>query len=80
MTSLCSVKNTEKTRGEFVFKCCRLLDGMDKYVDFEIESGLKTRIMAIMWRFVNKSYSGKNVCTWQLFCDGHLCRNKWTMF
>ena len=73
-------KRTEKARGEFVFKNCRLANRIDKYVDFSNGTGLKNRIITIMWNFVNNSYSEKNICTWQLFCDCHLCRNKWTIF
>ena len=29
-----------------------------------------------MWKFVNERFDKQNACTWQLFCDCNLCRNK----
>ena len=65
-------KKNEEPRGEIVFKNCQFVNRMDKYVAFENDLGLKNIIIAIMRRFVSESYSEKNVCTWQVFCDCQL--------
>ena len=71
---------TEKARSEFTFRNCRLANRLEKYVEFSRPYGLKKRLINLMWEFVNKRVCDKNVCTWQTFCDCHVCRNKWTLF
>ena len=55
--SMFDKKRTEKTRGEFVIKSCRLMSRMDKYDEFEKKARLKNRIIAITQLFVRKNYS-----------------------
>ena len=65
----------EKARNEFVFKNCRLANRIDNEINFMEPRGLKNRILNLMWKFVNKSFNTQNICTWQLCCDCHRCRN-----
>ena len=65
----------EKARNEFVFKNCRLANRIDNEIIFMEPRGLKNRILNLMWKFVNKSFNTQNICTWQLCCDCHRCRN-----
>ena len=65
----------EKARNEFVFKNCRLANRIDNEKNFMEPRGLKNRILYLMWKFVNKSFNTQNICTWQLCCDCHRCRN-----
>ena len=65
----------EKARNEFVFKNCRQANRIDNEVNFMEPRGLKNRILNLMWKFVNKSFNTQNICTWQLCCDCHRCRN-----
>ena len=37
--------------------------------------GLKERIRAIMWKFVNSGCCENDVCSWIIFCDCGNCRN-----
>ena len=69
----------EKARNEFVFKNCRLANRIDFEIIFMEPRGLKNRILNLMWKFVNKSFNTQNICTWQLCCDCHQCRNLWTI-
>ena len=68
---------TEKARSKFTF---RLANRLEKYVEFSRTYGFKKRLINLMWKFVNKQFCNKNVCTWQTFCDCHVCRNKGTLF
>ena len=70
---------TEKTRSEFVFRNCRLVNRLDNYIDFMNPQGLKTRLLKLIWKFVNEIYSELNVCAWQLYCDCSTCHNKRTL-
>ena len=65
----------EKARKKFVFKNCRLANRIDNELNFMEPQGLKNRILNLMWKFVNKSFNTQNICTWQLCCDCHRCRN-----
>ena len=65
----------EKARNEFFFKNCRLANRIDNEINFMEPRGLKNRIQNLMWKFVNKSFNTQNICTWQLCCDCHRCRN-----
>ena len=71
---------TEKARSEFTFRNCRLVNRLEKNVEFSRPYGLKKRLIILMWEFVNKRFYDKNVCTWQTFCDCHACRKNWTLF
>ena len=71
---------TEGARREFVFRTCRVANRLQKYIDLRDVQGLKAKLIQLMWKFVEERYSEVNVCTWQLFCDCHLCRNTWTLF
>ena len=71
---------TEKARSEFTFRNCRLANRLEKYVEISRPYRLKKRLINLMWEFVNKLFCDKNVCTWQTFCDCHVCRNKWNLF
>ena len=65
----------ENMQNEFVFRNCRLENRMDKEINFIEPRGLKNRILNLMWKFVNKLFNTQNICTWQLCCDYHQCRN-----
>ena len=57
MTSLCLMKKlTKNARAEFVFKNCWLMKRADKYVEFEIETGLKSGAKKIIGRFINELF------------------------
>ena len=47
-----------------------LVNRIAKYANVTIQ------VNRCMWKFVNKRFDERNVCTWQLFCDCNLCRNK----
>ena len=57
MTSLCSITNVPKMLEDSLSS--KLVNRVEKYVEFENEAGLKHRIIAKMWRFVNEVYSEK---------------------
>ena len=65
----------EKARNEFVFKNCRLAIWIDNEINFMEPRGLKNRLLNLMWKFNNKSFNTQNICTWQLCCNCHRCRN-----
>ena len=56
---------TEKARGESVFRNCRLVNRIEKNIDISKPIGLKSRLIKIMWKFVDERFSETNVCTWQ---------------
>ena len=70
----------EKTRGEFVYRTCRIIKRINERIQFANPLGLKSRIVSLMWKFVDNRFSDSNPCTWQLCCDCCDCRNIWTSF
>lgn len=75
-----SKPRTEKLKGEFTHRVGRLANSVHKYVNMENQHGLKTRILDLMWNFMDKKYSESNPCTWQLLCGCPSCRDVWTLF
>lgn len=73
-----SPARTEKMRGEFIFRVCRIANRIHPNVNFENKIGLKDRIIKQMWATFNEKYSETNICTWQIACDCQVCRNNWT--
>ena len=71
---------TENARGEFTKRTSRIANRIDKHDDFTNKTGLKNRILQLMWNFMDEKYNENNICTWQLACDCNQCRNKWTIF
>ena len=39
---------TERARGEFTLKTCRLINNLHKFMDFSVTTGLKERFLAIL--------------------------------
>ena len=71
---------TEKMRKEFVFRTSRLANKVSHLIDFSSSTGLKKRIIQLLWKFVETKFNENNTCTWQLACDCQNCREKWTIF
>ena len=81
---------TEKNRGEFFCRTCRLANRLNKYVDITSWSGLKIRLLSLIWKCVNTNFSEFNVNTnfsefntWQFWVtaicaepSGHYLRSK----
>ena len=44
---------TERTKGDFTLRTCRLITNLHEVMDFSVTTGLKERILAIKWKFVN---------------------------
>ena len=59
----------EKTRGECVYRTCRIINRMNEKIQFANLLGLKLRIVSLMWKFVDNRFSDSNPCKWQLCCD-----------
>ena len=70
----------EKTRGEFVYRTCRIVNRINEKIQFANPLCLKSRIISLMWKFVDNRFFDSNPCTWQLCCDCCDCRNIWTSF
>ena len=70
----------EKTRGEYIYRTCRVINRINEQIQFANHVGLKSRIVNLMWKFVDNGFSDSNLCTWQLCCDFYDCRNIWTSF
>ena len=66
---------TERRRGEFSLRTGRLFNNLHEFMDFSMTTGLKERIQAFMWKFVNSGFCEINVCNWIIFCDCGKCRN-----
>ena len=71
---------TEKARGEYTFRTCRLINRLNQKIVFREMRGLKQRLIEMMWKFFDDHFSEQNKCTWILFCDCNMCRNNWTKF
>ena len=65
----------EKTRGEFVYRTCRVINRINEKIQFANPLGLKLRIINLMWKFVDNRFFDSHPCTWQRCCDCCDCRN-----
>ena len=60
---------TEKARNEFMFRTSRIVNRLEKQIDFTKMIGLKKLILKIMWKFVDEKFLETNSCSWQIVCD-----------
>ena len=67
----------EKTCGEFVYLTCSVIN-RSRTILFAYPVGLKSPIVNLMGKFVDKRLSDSNPCTWHLCCDCCDSRNIWT--
>ena len=70
---------TEKSRGEFVFKTCGLVNKTRNSFDILNQTGLKRQVLTIIQSYFGRNYSEINPCAWLLACDCRTCRNRGTM-
>ena len=70
----------ERTRGAFVYGTCKVINRKKRKIQFTNPVGLKSRIVNLMWKFVDNRFCDSDPCTWQLCCDCRDCRNIWTSF
>ena len=67
---------TEKMRKEFVFRPSRLANKINHLIDFSSSTGLKKRIIQLLWKFAETKFNENNTCIWQLACDCQNCREQ----
>ena len=48
---------TEKARGEFTFKTCRILNSLENLINIREPDGLKNQILHTMWSFLRNFLS-----------------------
>ena len=64
------VPRTERSRSEFFFRNCQIVNKVKKCFDIGNGTGL-----CDMWRHYNNQFDGDNCCTWLRVCDCGQCRN-----
>ena len=52
---------TEKARGEIVFKTSKIVNRLNKNIDFLNPKGLKKRVLKELWKFCNESFGHQNI-------------------
>ena len=51
---------TEKIRGEFIFRTCRLINQLNQKIEFREMRGLKRKLIQMMWKFFDDQFSEQN--------------------
>ena len=66
MFSKLSKGKKEKTCGEYVYRTCRVIIRINGKIQFANPFGLKLRIINLMWKLIDHSFSDSSLCTLQL--------------
>ena len=69
------IPRTERSRSEFFFRNCQIVNKVNNCFDIGNGSGLKDRLLCDMWRHFNNQFDGDNSCTWLRVSDCGQCRN-----
>ena len=58
----------ESQRSDFFYRTCKIVNRMDKHVNFMETRGLKGRLLKCLWNFYNHHFDINNTCTWYPNC------------
>ena len=64
----------ESQRSDFFYRTCKIVNRMDKHVNFMDTRGLKGRLLKCLWKFYNDHYDINNTCTWYPNCGCVSCK------
>ena len=70
------IPRTERSRSEFFFRNCQIMNKVNNCFDIGNGMGLKDRLLCDMWRHYNNQFDEDNSCTWLRVCDCGQCRNR----
>ena len=68
------IPRTERSRSEFFFRNCQIVNKVNNCFDIGNGMGLKDRLLCDMWRHYNNQFDEDNSCTWLRVCDCGQCR------
>ena len=64
----------ESQRSDFLYRTCKIVNRMEKHVNFMDTRGLKGRLLKCLWKFYNDHYDINNTCTWYPNCGCVSCK------
>ena len=64
----------ESQRSDFFHRTCKIVNRMDKQVNFTDTRGLKGRLLNCLWKFYSDHYDINNTCTWYPNCGCVSCK------
>ena len=64
----------ESQQSDFFQRTCKIVNRMDKHVNFMDTRGLKGRLLKCLWNFYNDHYGISNLCTWYPNCGCVSCK------
>ena len=64
----------ESQRSDSFYRTCKIVNRMDKHVNFMETRGLKGRLLKCFWKVYNDHYDISNTCTWYPNCGCVSCK------